>query len=154
MRKADGSNYEPNTLRGLMSSYERHLRRHDYEYSLTNSIQFAKLREVMKSKQRELKRQGLGNLPNKADAVTDDDIEKLWQCNQLGAANPESIINTLWFFSTIHFGTRTAEEHRNQPKRVKSLNSGQNLSHKFFGLDFCVLLFFQLLGPCLINCDV
>ena len=113
VRKADGSNYEPNTLRGLMSSYERHSRRHDYEYSLTNSIQFAKLREVMKSKQRELKRQGLGNLPNKADAVTDDDIEKLWQCNQLGAANPESIINTLWFFSTIHFGTRTAEEHRN-----------------------------------------
>ena len=43
---------------------------------------------------------------------------------------------------------------REQPKRVKSLNSGQNLSHKFFGLDFCVLLFFQLLGPCLINCDV
>ena len=32
-----------------------------------------------------------------------------------------------------------------QPKRVKSLNSGQNLSHTFFGLDFCVLLFFQLL---------
>ena len=31
----------------------------------------------------------------------------------MGAATPESIINTLWFYSTIHFGTRTAEEHRN-----------------------------------------
>ena len=41
-----------------------------------------------------------------------------------------------------------------QPKRVKSLNSGQNLSHNFFGLDFQVLLFFQLSGTCLINYDV
>ena len=113
VRKADGSNYEPNTLHGLKSSYERHLRNHNYEYSLSKSVEFNRLRDVLKSKQRELKRQGLGNLKNRADAVTDEDIEKLWQSNQMGAATPESIINTLWFYSTIHFGTRTAEEHRN-----------------------------------------
>ena len=108
VRKADGSNYEPNTLHGLKSSYERHLRNHNYEYSLSKSVEFNRLRDVLKSKQRELKRQGLGNLKNRADAVTDEYIEKLWQSNQMGAATPESIINTLWFYSTIHFGTRTA----------------------------------------------
>ena len=65
------------------------------------------------SKQRELKRQGLGNLAHKSEAITDEDIEKLWECDQLGATTPESIINTLWFFTTVHFGMRSAEEHRN-----------------------------------------
>lgn len=113
VRKSDGGNYEPNTLRGFMCSYDRHLRRHDYEYSLSGSVEFAKLREVLKSKQRELKRQGLGNLANKSEAITDEEIEKLWECNQMGAATPDSIINTLWFYTTLHFGTRSAEEHRN-----------------------------------------
>ena len=110
-RKADGSNNERNILRGLKVSHERHLRRHDYEYSPTNSIQLVKLREVMKFKQRKLKRHGLGKLPNKA--VIDDDIEKLWQCNQLGAANSDIIITSLCFYITFQFGTRTNEEHSN-----------------------------------------
>ena len=113
VRKLDGSNYEPNSLRGFMSSYERYLRHKDYEYSLSSSPEFAKLRDVMKSKQRELKRQGLGNLAHKSEAITDEDIEKLWKCDQLGATTPESINNTLWFFTTVHFGMRSAEEHRN-----------------------------------------
>ena len=91
VRKADGSNYEPNTLRGLGSSYEQHLRNHNYEYSLRKSVEFAT------SKQRELKRQGLGNLKNRSDAVTDDDIEKLWKCQLMGSNTPESVINTIWF---------------------------------------------------------
>ena len=47
------------------SSYERHLRNHIYEYSLTKSVEFAKLCEVLTSKQRELKQQGLENLNNR-----------------------------------------------------------------------------------------
>ena len=114
VRKADGSNYEPNTLRGLKSSYERHLRNHNYKYSQKRSVEFAKRCEVLSSKQRELKQQGLKILKkNRPDAVTDEDIKKLWECQQMGSNAPESIINTIWFYSTIHFGTRSAEEHRN-----------------------------------------
>ena len=77
-----------------MSSYVRHLLHKDYEYSLSSIPEFAKLRYVMKSKQRELKRQGLGNLAHKSEAITDEDIEKkLLECDQLGATAPESIIN-------------------------------------------------------------
>ena len=79
-----------------MCSYDRHLRRYDYEYSLSSKgVECTKLCEVLKSKQRELKRQGLGNLANRSAAITDDDIEKIWECNQMGAVTPDSIINTL-----------------------------------------------------------
>ena len=85
----------PKELCTLLSSYERHLRNHNYEYSLTKSVEFTKLREVFTSKQRELKGQGLGNLKNRPDAVTDEDIEKQWECQQMGSNTPESIINTI-----------------------------------------------------------
>ena len=62
-RKSDGSNYEPYGLCGFMSNYKRCLHNKDYEYSLSSTPEFAKLRDVMKSKQRELKRQGLENKP-------------------------------------------------------------------------------------------
>ena len=103
----------PNTLRWLESSYERYLRNHNYEYSLTKCEEFAKLREVLTSKQRELKRQGLGNLKHWSNAVTDEDIKKLLECQQMGSNTQESIINTIWFNSAIHYGTRSAEEHLN-----------------------------------------
>lgn len=112
VRKSDGSNYEPNTLRGFLSSFDRQLRRQNYDYSLSNSVEFAQVREVLKSKQRQLKRFGLGNQPNKAEPITDQEIEKLWESKQFGLSTPDSIINTLWFYSTVHFGLRGSNEHR------------------------------------------
>ena len=112
VRKSDGSQYEPNTLRSFLSSFERHLKKHDYPSSLINDREFDKLREVLKSKQMDLKRAGKGNLPNKADPITDEEIEILWQRQQFGLHTPDSIINTLWFVNTVHFGLRAADEHR------------------------------------------
>ena len=63
-------------------------------------------------KQRQLKSSGKGNLPNKKDPLSSDDIEELWRANQLGAATPDSILQTLWFYTTIHFGLRGCQEHR------------------------------------------
>ncbi len=36
----------------------------------------------------------------------------LWTTNQLGNANPESVLNTLWFNNTVHFGLRGSDEHK------------------------------------------
>ena len=113
VRKSDGSNYEPGTLRGFISSFDRRLKKQQYGYSLIQSIEFSKLREVLKFKQVELKKDGKGNLPNKSDEITDDEIELLWQKGQFGISSPQSIINTLWFYATVHFGLRGVDEHRN-----------------------------------------
>ena len=47
-------------------------------------LEFSKLREVIKTKQKLLKAQGRGNLPNRAQALTDDDVDKLWQSSEMG----------------------------------------------------------------------
>ena len=55
VRKPEGSNYEPNTLRLLMSSFDRHLRKMKYGFQLVSRIELAKVREVVKAKQYDLK---------------------------------------------------------------------------------------------------
>lgn len=113
VRKSDGTNYEPNSLRAFMCSFDRKLRNLGYEWSLVHGNEFAKLRNVVKTKVRELKTFGKGNLPRTSKPITDEEIEILWQHNQFGNHTPNSIINTLWFNNTIHFGLRGSDEHRN-----------------------------------------
>ena len=115
IRKKDGQEYEPVTLRSMMGSFERHLRKCEYGdgLSLITSPEFAKVRETLKSKQKELKKQGKGNRPCKADPLTDEDVDLLYEKKMLGPYTPISVISTLWLNNTIHFGLRGGiYEHR------------------------------------------
>ena len=67
---------------------------------------------MLQAKSKELKSQGFGNQPLKAEAISDSEIDQLWGSNKQGKSSPESIINTLWLFNTISFGLRGADEHR------------------------------------------
>ncbi|XP_070576202.1 uncharacterized protein KIAA1958 homolog [Ptychodera flava] len=112
VRKEDGTEYEPSYLRGMLSSLERHLRLAKYEASLVTSLDFFSTREKLKAKQKNLRKHGKGNLPHKADTLTDDDVNKLYADRQLGAHTPQSVINTLWLNNMLHFGMRAVKEHR------------------------------------------
>ena len=112
LKKKNGEDYEPSCLRGIICSFDRELRRKNYQQSITYGPGFAKVRDTLKMKQRQLKSSGKGNLPNKKDPLSSDDIEELWRANQLGAATPDSILQTLWLYTTIHFGLRGCQEHR------------------------------------------
>lgn len=111
VRTKSGEEYEPSTLRGMLGSFERHLKRHRYQYSLISSFEFAQCREALKAKQKDLKAQGRGNKPKKSDCLTPEEIEKLYCTEQLGKATPTSLINTLWFNNTLYFGMRGGTEH-------------------------------------------
>nr|XP_006811835.1 PREDICTED: zinc finger MYM-type protein 4-like [Saccoglossus kowalevskii] len=82
-------------------------------YSLISSIEFNEVRETIKAKQKKLKKDGKGNLPRTAEAATDEEIKILWESGQFGSHSPEAIINTMWFYNTVHFGLRGNTEHRN-----------------------------------------
>lgn len=114
VRKADGKEYEPSYIRGLISSLDRKLKRHRYGKTIMSTYsEFEDTRQALRMKQRDLKAKGKGSGPQTAEPLTDDDINKLYESNQLGKATPSSLINTLWFLNTLHFGIRGgAEEHR------------------------------------------
>ena len=113
VRKKNGEEYEPSSLRDMLSSVQRHLNKHNYGLSVIDGIQFNGLRGALKSKQMDLKSQGKGNRTNKAEALTDEEVAKLYETGQLGLSSPGSLLNSLWFYNCVYFGLRGGkEEHR------------------------------------------
>ena len=112
VRKQDGGEYEPTTLRSFISSFDRFLRKKNYPTTIIEGDEFRKTRECLAAKQRELKKEGKGNKPNAARALTDEEVDILYGLNLLGSANGEALLNTVWLNNTQHFGLRGCQEHR------------------------------------------
>ncbi|XP_052233207.1 uncharacterized protein KIAA1958-like [Dreissena polymorpha] len=108
--KKDGSEYEPTTLRGIIGSIDRYLKHNNSTISLMNDKEFAKVWEVMKSKQKALKKQGYGNKPREAVVLTKEHIEAMYSAQTLGDSSPRALIHSLWMICTTHFGMRTGNE--------------------------------------------
>ena len=112
VRKKNGEEYEPTTLRGFVSSVERYLKKHEYCESVMTGHSFARRRETMKSKQKQLKRDGKGNKPFEAASLTQEEIEMLHSSGSFGCNSPQALINTLWYNNCLHFGLRGGKEQR------------------------------------------
>ena len=130
VRRKDGSEYEPSSLRGMITSIDRHLKENYYPTTITNGDEFYKTRSVLTTKQKSLKKQGKGNKPNAASPLNDEQVELLWENGQFGSSKPESILNTLWFYNTAGFGLRGVDEHRQMTYGDVSLKTDAD------GLDY------------------
>ena len=108
--KKDGSEYEPTTLRGFIGSVDRHLKSVNSPISVFRDKEFSKTREVLKRKQQELKKFGLGNKPKAADTLDEVMISKMYEANTLGTKNPRALIHSMWLTCTSYFGMRTGKE--------------------------------------------
>ena len=111
IRKKDGSEYEPDSLRVMLASLDRHLREKDAAFSIAKDIEFSNSRKVLEGKARLLRQEGFGKRPNAAKALTSQDEELLWSKGVLGSHSPQSLIQTMWFLLTQHFGLRCCQEH-------------------------------------------
>ncbi|KAK3743276.1 hypothetical protein QZH41_005788 [Actinostola sp. cb2023] len=69
-------------------------------------------RDVLKSKRRELRKHGKGNKPNATVALTDKDVEIIFDEKQFSLHDPEVLSCTMWFLLTLHFGHRARHEAR------------------------------------------
>lgn len=111
-RTKTGKDYEPSSLRGILSSVERHLSRLNYGKSIFKDCEFQKTRDALKSKQKELKRHGRGSTPRATTALSDEEIEILFEKKLLGISSPQALQNTVWLNNMIHFGLRGCTEQR------------------------------------------
>ena len=112
VKRKDGKDFEPSSLRGMFSSFNRHLKECKYPVSVIEDVAFERARKCLEAKNKQLKKEGKGNRPNAAEALSDDEISILYEKNLLGISNGEALINTLWLFNSLHFGLRGCGEHR------------------------------------------
>ena len=62
VRKKDSNeDYEPSSLRSLMASFERYLKKKNYGFSIMKDAEFEQARKALQSKQKDLKQKGKGN---------------------------------------------------------------------------------------------
>ena len=57
-----------------------------------------------------MKRKGLGNKPNAAQPLEEDEIEKIWSTGALGLQNPRSLLHLVWWNNVTHLGMRAFKE--------------------------------------------
>ena len=58
------------------------------------------------------KKEGRGNRPFEAEAISDDEVKVLYESNKLGISSADALMNTVWQMNSIHFGLRGCDERR------------------------------------------
>ena len=111
-KKKDNSEYEPDTMSSFSRSIQRFLDDNNAKVNILKDEEFKVSREVLKSESRELRKQGKGNKPNATVALTNEDVERVFEENQFGVHEPEVLARTMWFLLTLHFGHRARHEAR------------------------------------------
>ena len=89
-------------------------------------VQFEQTRRALQSKQRDLKRKGMGNKPNASAALSEEDIQVLFEKDLLGSSTAEALLNTVWFNNIIHFGLLGCMVRR---KTLSKLPQGRSTSN-------------------------
>ena len=112
VRKKNGDEYEPSSIRAFLQSIDRYLRKNNYGFSVLNDKEFHEVQDILKKKQKHLKSIGKGNRPNAADPLSDEDIATFYSCGVLGFDSPRALLNALWLNNCIYFGMRPYKEHR------------------------------------------
>ena len=112
VKRKDGEEYEPSSLRGFISSFHRYLKERKYTANINEDIAFEKTRKCLQAKSKQLKKEGKGNKPYASQALTDEEIDILYQKSLLGLSSAEALLNTVWLFNSMHFGLRGCDEHR------------------------------------------
>ncbi|CAC5423531.1 unnamed protein product [Mytilus coruscus] len=105
--------YEPSSLKSIQQSISRHLKDNEYECNIITDDEFLKSRQTLSAKSKNLKSLGLGNKPNAADPLTDDDLNKFYMKKVMGSNSPRSLINAVYINNNYHFGLRGVTEHYN-----------------------------------------
>ena len=77
VRKKNGEDYEPDSLRVMVTAMDRYLADKGYKYSIIRGREFQSSKQVLEGKARMLRQQGKGKRPKKARSLTSTEENEL-----------------------------------------------------------------------------
>ena len=110
VKKQDGEDYEPGSLRTMLASLDRFLWEKGKHFSIQRDREFEKSRKVLNEKAIELRENSKGKRPHQAHALADKEVELLWQ-RVFGTHSAQSLNYTVYFVVSQHFWIRGCQEH-------------------------------------------
>ena len=103
VRKQDGSEYEPDSLKVMQAALERYLSTQKYPYSLINSLEFSSSRAVLEAKAKQLRMNGYGKRKNRALPYNSAEEESFWSSGLLGDHDGVALTNVNFKNLSEHF---------------------------------------------------
>ena len=111
VRKTNGGEYESNSFASMQAGIGRYLKENNYHVSIIRDRVFSTSRAVLEGKCKNLREHGKGKRPNKSNSLSESEVNILWEYGQLGTHCPMSLIKTIWWLFTLHFGLIGRQEH-------------------------------------------
>ena len=96
LRTQKGDEYEPDSLRTMLGTLHRYIKGTGYCHSILSADEFAGSREVLNGKAMTLREKGKGKRKRKADCLTAEEEEAMWQSGVLGYSTPQSLNFTVF----------------------------------------------------------
>lgn len=113
VRKRDGSKYPGESLRQLVCAIFHYFRYVlDRPWDFFRDEDFIVSRKALDACMKIATKEGVGLYKRKADFISHELEEKLWDRKALGTDNPRHLLSTLIYMFGIHFGLRARKEHR------------------------------------------
>ena len=106
-KRTDGTDYQPDSLWALFASVKRYLMSKDYKFSTSPPL--PSVTQTLRCVSKKLKREGLGDLPNRSDAITSEEIDMMYERQVAGTHNP-SALNTALVLICMFLGFRGHSE--------------------------------------------
>ncbi len=108
LKRDNGQDYEPVSVQNFSCCIRKFLASKIPGVEPDKSFPVSK--SALARKKKELKSLGKGNRPNRAQCLTDQEEELLWERGALGDSTPDVLRNTMWFLCTKLLGFRGKHE--------------------------------------------
>ena len=113
VRKKDGSQFPPNSLHHICCGLMRYLRLNGQpSIDFFSDSDFADFKASLDAEMKRLQSEGTGSKTRQAEVLTEEEEELLWQKGLLGAATPQTLLDTMVFCNGLYFALRSGKEHR------------------------------------------
>ena len=113
LRKKDGSEFPPNSLHHICCGLMRYLRGSGKpDLDIFKDKEFAEFCTVLDSQMKRLQAARIGTKKKKAEPITVEEEEVLWQKGLLVDSNPQCLLDTMLFMNGLYFALRGGKEHR------------------------------------------
>ena len=112
VKKLDGSDYPPNTVRDLVLMIQIYLHENSIYWKLLDNPEFVMLRNVLDNAMKERHGQGLG-VHRSSDIITLDNKELMFNKGVLGDEFPLQLLGTVIYMVGMRCALRGGNEHNN-----------------------------------------
>ena len=126
IRKEDGSFFKVSSLKAIRAAVERFLKSapNRKPWSIISDPQLKEANDALDAFAKSIRREGkVGGVVHK-NPITKEQIEMLFERQQLGPADAKctsQLLRTSWFYITIYFGKRGRENQRQMTKTILAL---------------------------------